>query len=30
VERHARALKQIEENIIKIVRLIHPNYDVKH
>jgi hypothetical protein len=30
VGRHARALKQIEENIIKVVRLIHPNYDVKH
>jgi hypothetical protein len=30
LKRYSRTLKQIEENIIKIVRLKHPNYEVKH
>jgi hypothetical protein len=27
---YSRTLKQIEENIIKIMRLKHPHYEVKH
>jgi hypothetical protein len=30
MRRYYRTLTQIEENIIKVVRLKHPNYEVKH
>jgi hypothetical protein len=30
LKRFSHTLKQIEENIIKVVRLKHPNYEVKH
>jgi hypothetical protein len=30
LKHYSRTLKQIEENIIKVVRLKHLNYEVKH
>jgi hypothetical protein len=30
LKRYSHTLKQIEENVIKVVRLKHPNYEVKH
>jgi hypothetical protein len=30
MKRYYRTLTQIEENITKVVRLKHPNYEVKH